>query len=560
MSRIQNEKTQTTRSAEGTLMVISVRRERMLENIVKKFTAGLVGLGMTAGLLAGNFTNYVLPTKGFSTEIVLVNNDVMHSYPNHSMLYTAYDIDGNVLSEVPDSRATGSRMKTSLSELFPSVNVDDIGLVKVTSSNKNDAWVIYSNGDQKAMVQAPTEGSSVVDNLHFENNLVYWNFLSNFAKVNDDDSVVRAVINPSGEEVYFDGIVNDYGFVMPNFGFGVSAASINMDDFFGGVVPSGATWMRIYSEDIQHTDFGDSVTPVNNLVGNTVFMKTNGESGGAYGNSEAFEELIIPHIADQTANPDLNKRYFWTGLVFNNPSDVFVNAVIQYYSKTGVHLDVDSSTPEIDDYSFVLDPFGKKVDLISNFGMPEGAEFARVVAEKPIMGGELFGGEPSGTANWPIMAGVGLLLPGTGGYLDSVTDMNTPTLRYHLPLAESRAFTDTEEGLWTGVAFANLGKRNQTVVLEYKTDSGLVIGTQNYTVNSMSKQAITVEDLLKLGGLEDIREQVAMIDVLAKESVAGFTANYEVNLYALQGGKAAGTGALPPFSVPLLMRVPQFIT
>ena len=92
-----------------------------------------------------------------------------------------------------------------------------------------------------------------------------------------------------------------------------------MKDFFSGVVPEDANWMSFYSELVD----GSNVTPVNNLVGNTLFMKVNGESGGAFGNSEAFEELYIPHIADDTNNPDPNKRYWWTGLTLNNPNPTF---------------------------------------------------------------------------------------------------------------------------------------------------------------------------------------------------------------------------------------------
>ena len=65
------------------------------------------------GKSAGSFMNYVLPTNGFDTEMVIVNNDVRNSSPNHAMLYRAYDGNGNVLAEVPDFMATGSRIRNN---------------------------------------------------------------------------------------------------------------------------------------------------------------------------------------------------------------------------------------------------------------------------------------------------------------------------------------------------------------------------------------------------------------------------------------------------------------
>ncbi len=487
---------------------------------------------------ADTFKNYVLAVKGYDTELILINNDIPDPDNRYSVVFTAYDKGGALLAsvdksgEIPD----GSLFRTKLSGLFPSIqNPDDIGFIEVTASNKMDGWVIYENGDQRAMVPAPTDGNSEVYNLHFTNNGEYWDFLNNVAKIDDRESVVTGTAYPCLEVFTFDGVANSYGFVMPDLNTGRSSASFNVKNLFGGLVPADATWMQMRSESVQQGETGGNPDPVDNLVNNTLFMKVNGESGGAFGNIPAFEELIVPHIAT-------DGYYWWTGLVLNNPWNETVKFVIQYYSADGVHLDTDPDSPGINDFESELAPFGKQVDLIQNFGMPAGAGFAGILAEKPIMGGELFGGDPGG-ANWPIMGGIALLLPNTGGYLNSVDGAAPPRHAYCIPLADSKDAGENEAGIWTGLAFVNLGSEAQKLVLEYRTETGDVVGTAQYTLNFMSKQAATVDSLLKSAGLHSIRDRVREIIVYGCEATAPVSENREVMVYALQGGVEQADGA-----------------
>ena len=480
---------------------------------------------------ADTFKNYVLAAKGYDMEIVLIKNDTLNPGSQDLVVFGAYDEAGTLLASVDKTGEIfdGNLFRIELSELFPSIqNPGDIGFIEVSVGNKIDGWVIYKSGDQRAMVPAPIDGSAEVYNLHFTNNGEYWNFLNNVARIDDRESVVTGTVYPRLEAFAFDGMANGYGFVMPDLNTGRSSASFNMKNLFGGLVPADATWMQIKSELVQQKEKGGNVSPVDNLVNNTVFMKVNGESGGAFGNIPAFEELIVPHIA-------ADGYYWWTGLVLNNPWNETVKFFIRYYDSSGVHLDADPGNAGIDDFESELPPFGKQVDLIQNFGMPTGAGFAEILAEKPIMGGELFGGEPGG-ANWPIMGGVALLLPDTGGYLNSVDGGVPPRHVCCIPLADSKDAGESEAGIWTGLAFVNLGSEEQKLVLEYRTETGEIVGTQQYTVNSTSKQAATVGSLLKSAGLDNIRGQVRQIIVYGCEATAPVSENREVMMYALQGG------------------------
>ncbi len=151
------------------------------------------------------------------------------------------------------------------------------------------------------------------------------------------------------------------------------------------------------------------------------------------------------------------------------------------------------------------------------------------------MGAELFGGEPSGT-NWPIMAGVPLLLPGTDGYLKSVSDEDVSSNSYLIPVAESKDANGEDEGLWTGLAFINPHTYDQTLKINYLSSTGAVLGSQEFTVRAVSKEAITINDLLKQAGLENIRNNVSMVKIYSLTDNAPVSNNLDVLVYALHGG------------------------
>jgi len=517
-----------------------IKRKKSSAGILPRSTTGIrytgflfvvfiweIFLGCHPGFTGDDFRNYVLTPDGYNCEIILVNTGILNPASDNTAIFKAYGKDGALLASTNRSGevANGNQLRVTLKALFPTIeDTGTIGLVEISSSSRKDVWVLYSRGDQRAMVPAPIAGSATVYNLHFTNNTGYWTFLDNIARINNTDCNISAVVYPRLENFAFDGTVNSYGFTMPDLDSSRGSASFNMKDMFGGTVPADAGWMKLKSESFQQK----TSAPVNNLVNNTLFMKVNGESGGAFGNPPAFEELIVPHIA-------ADGYYWWTGLVLNNPNSETVKFVIQYYSPEGVHLDVNTTTSVIDDATGQLPAFGKLVDVIQNLGLPDGAGFARIVAEKPIMGGELFGGEPNG-ADWPIMGGVGLLLPDTGGYLSSVTGMDPPRQRCNIPLADSKDASDGTEGIWTGLAFANFSNRDQNIVLSYQTETGTVLGTQVVTIVSMSKYAETIEALLNSAGLEGIRDDVKQLTVYGSVSESPLSDNRNIMMYALQGG------------------------
>ncbi|BBB32168.1 hypothetical protein TTHT_0584 [Thermotomaculum hydrothermale] len=507
---------------------------KVSKKIRKKIALGLLSLTLLTSINATAndwFKNYVIPAKGYETKFTAINDDVLDSNYQYVIRFRAYDDKGNVLDEVGEYLNFVNKKEYSLTDLFPSIDPNNISLVEVLGTNKNRVWITYSKKDgdnvQKAMVLAPEFLRTKVYDIHFTNN-DYWNFLLNIANL-EPGAVVKAKILPNNELIFFDGTTNAYGFLMPDLSV-IRGASINIKDQIFGSVPEDAGWMEITSEKESNDPFSKPES-LASLVGNTLFMKRNRESGGAFSNQDAFEELIIPHIDDDTKNPDPNKRYWWTGLVLVNPNSEDVKVRIEYYKANGFHLDVNPEKEGRNDYELTIPAGGKIVDLISNLGMPENAAYARVIATAPIIGGELFGGEPSGK-NWPIMAGVSLLLPGNKGIFYSVEDMRPVPQAYIIPVAKSKENTE-----WTGLALLNNHLVDDEVIIYYNNDKGETLGEQKIRINAMNKYVKTLEDMLKEANLSDIREEVSYLKIKSKYVNTNNTLdNLGILAYALYGG------------------------